>query len=228
MEENKETIYKFDGSAFLNEVEPDKKFFIKIIKKEDKRTIYKEVTIGKVWASGGPTKYYIHAELAKVEKQPYGRVHSFEISEEEYRRFIAYKGDKRRLNLLIKAAAGFLVIKKNPATVIKGIRMTEELAAELTANAAKCNMSFSDYCRTLLQGKTPMVALNQDELSVLEKIVQFRIDVLKFAGAYFNVLRSIPNQQRPNYLVAGESFEFWRNYLRNGLKCLDRLIEKCK
>ena len=53
MEENKETIYKFDGSVFLNEVEPDKKFFIKIIKKEDKRTIYKEVTIGKVWASGG-------------------------------------------------------------------------------------------------------------------------------------------------------------------------------
>ena len=35
-----------------------------------------------------------------------------------------YKGDKRRINLLLKASGGSLVVKKNAATVIKGIRKT--------------------------------------------------------------------------------------------------------
>ena len=106
--------------------------------------------------------------------------------------------------------------------------MTAELAEELTANAAKCNMSFSDYCRTLLQGKTPTVALTPDEMEVMKNIVQYRTDVMKFAGAYFKVLRGIPNNERPHYIVSGESFGFWRSYIQKGLKCLDRLIDKCK
>lgn len=66
----------------------------------------------------------------------------YEITADEYQKFQQYKGDKRRINLLLKASGGSLVVKKNAATVIKGIRMTAELADELTANAAKCNMSF--------------------------------------------------------------------------------------
>ena len=66
------------------------------------------------------------------------------------------------------------------------------------------------------------------EMEVMKNIVQYRTDVMKFAGAYFKVLRGIPNNERPHYIVSGESFGFWRSYIQKGLKCLDRLIDKCK
>ena len=72
------------------------------------------------------------------------------------------------------------------------------------------------------------MALTPDEMEVMKNIVQYRTDVMKFAGAYFKVLRGVPNSERPNYIVAGESFAFWRTYIQKGLKSLDRLIDKCK
>ena len=222
MEEKKETIYRFNGDEALQKASPGKAFYLvtEDVASGKSKKVFMPILVLDVHISGGPERFYIHAFICKKTKNAYQGL-KYEITADEYQKFQQYKGDKRRINLLLKASDGSLVVKKNAATVIKGIRMTAELADELTANAAKCNMSFSDYCRTLLQGKTPTVAL-------MKNIVQYRTDVMKFAGAYFKVLRGVPNSERPNYIVAGESFAFWRTYIQKGLKCLDRLIDKCK
>lgn len=229
MEEKKETIYRFNGDEALQKASPGKAFFLvtEDVASGKTKKVFTPISVLDVHISGGPERFYIHAFICNKTKNAYQGL-KYEITADEYQKFQQYKGDKRRINLLLKASGGFLVVRKNAATVIKGIRMTSELAEELTANAAKCNMSFSDYCRTLLQGKTPTVALTPDEMEVMKNIVQYRTDVMKFAGAYFKVLRNIPNNERPHYIVSGESFGFWRSYIQKGLKCLDRLIDKCK
>lgn len=229
MEEKKETIYRFNGDEALQKASPGKAFFLvtEDVASGKTKKVFTPISVLDVHISGGPERFYIHAFICNKTKNAYQGL-KYEITADEYQKFQQYKGDKRRINLLLKASGGFLVVRKNAATVIKGIRMTSELAEELTANAAKCNMSFSDYCRTLLQGKTPTVALTPDEMEVMKNIVQYRTDVMKFAGAYFKVLRNIPNNERPHYIVSGESFGFWRLYIQKGLKCLDRLIDKCK
>lgn len=229
MEEKKETIYRFNGDEALQKASPGKAFFLvtEDVASGKTKKVFTPISVLDVHISGGPERFYIHAFICNKTKNVYQGL-KYEITADEYQKFQQYKGDKRRINLLLKASGGFLVVRKNAATVIKGIRMTSELAEELTANAAKCNMSFSDYCRTLLQGKTPTVALTPDEMEVMKNIVQYRTDVMKFAGAYFKVLRNIPNNERPHYIVSGESFGFWRSYIQKGLKCLDRLIDKCK
>lgn len=229
MEEKKETIYRFNGDEALQKASPGKAFYLvtEDVASGKSKKVFMPILVLDVHISGGPERFYIHAFICKKTKNAYQGL-KYEITADEYQKFQQYKGDKRRINLLLKASGGSLVVKKNAATVIKGIRMTAELADELTANAAKCNMSFSDYCRTLLQGKTPTVALTPDEMKVMKNIVQYRTDVMKFAGAYFKVLRGVPNSERPNYIVAGESFAFWRTYIQKGLKCLDSLIDKCK
>lgn len=229
MEEKKETIYRFNGDEALQKASPGKAFYLvtEDVASGKNKKVFTPISVAGVHVSGGPDRFYIHAFISNNIRKCWQALR-YEITADEYQKFQQYKGDKRRINLLLKASGGSIVVKKNAATVIKGIRMTAELAEELTANAAKCNMSFSDYCRTLLQGKTPTVALTPDEMEVMKNIVQYRTDVMKFAGAYFKVLRGVPNSERPNYIVAGESFAFWRTYIQKGLKCLDRLIDKCK
>lgn len=229
MEENKETQYQFNGDEALKKSAPDKAFYLvneEVVDVKTKKQI-KQITVGLIHVSGGPARFYIHGFIYDAFKNVF-RMVKYEITEEEYKLFQTYKGDKRRINLFVKASKGEILIKKKFVMRFAGIRMTEELYEELAANAKKCNMTFSDYCRTLLQGKTPTVALTPDEMETMQKIVQFRTDVMKFAGAYSNVLHGVPYQERPNFIVTGASFEFWREYLKKGLKCLDRLIDKCK
>ena len=229
MEENKETQYRFNGDEALKKSAPDKAFYI--VKEEvidgKKKKLSKSISVGMIHASGGPAKFYIHAFIYDTFKEVFKGL-KYEITEEDYKLFQTYKGDKRRINLFVKASKGEVIVKKKSVMRFAGIRMTEDLYEELSANAKQCNMTFSDYCRTLLQGKTPTVALTQNEMATMQQVVQFRTDVMKFAGAYFSVLRGIPNKDRPYFIVTGESFGFWRDYIKKGLICLERLIEKCK
>ena len=221
MEENKETQYRFNGDEALKKSAPDKAFYLaheEVAEGKHKKS-YHTVSVNMIHVSGGPAKFYIHAFVYDTFKKVFKGL-KYEISEEDYKLFQTYKGDKRRINLFVKASKGEVIVKKKS--------VTEDLYEELSANAKQCNMTFSDYCRTLLQGKTPTVALTQNEMATMQQVVQFRTDVMKFAGAYFSVLRGIPNKDRPYFIVTGESFGFWRDYIKKGLICLERLIEKCK
>lgn len=228
MNQDNETRYRFEGKDLLKEVAPDKRFFLRLkLKKEDgsEEIGYEPTTIGKVWASGGPDKFYIHAEV-KMLHDTRIREWKYNISESEYKDFQMNKHSRKRLQLLTKASNGLIVIRKNTASKFVGIRMTEELYEKLSVNAKKCNMSLSDYCREQLAGNKTYAALTDEETKMLDELSKLRLDFLNFRNALLGVLKKIPLEERLHYMIDGESARVWRDHLKQALLLIDDFLEK--
>jgi len=227
MEEQQETIYKFNGSKFLKEVDPEKGFFevSESFMNGQRHKTFAPVTIGKVWVSGD-SKYYLHAEVNSSVNGTY--VTRFEISEKEYKKFQNYKGDKRRLNLFNKVAGGTIVIRKIVATKHIDVRVTPEFYEELEKGAKSCRQSLSDFCRELLKGKIPRAALSEEELVMMKKLIKIRSDVFNFYSALSGAMRGLSKEERLVYLVEGQTTTWYRRYIKNALVYLDSVINKQK
>lgn len=228
MNQDNETRYRFEGKDLLKEVAPDKRFFLRLkLKKEDgaEEIKYEPTTIGKVWASGGPDKFYLHAEVKRL-NETIVREWRYYISESEYKDFQMNKHSRKRLQLLTKASNGLIVIRKNTASKFVGIRMTEELYEKLSVNAKKCNMSLSDYCREQLAGNKTYAALTDEETKMLDELSKLRLDFLNFRNALLGVLKKIPLEERLHYMIDGESARVWRDHLKQALLFIDDFLEK--
>lgn len=228
MEDKKETIYRFQGSAFLKEIEPEKAFFlhVKTLQKDTPSVDdWKRVSVGDVHVSGGPEKYYIHAEIFRQDTGV-SLQRKYEISEDDYRYFQIYKGNKRRLDLLTKAAEGHLAIRKIVASKHIDLRVTPEFYEELSEGAKQCKMSLSDYCREHLKGKKPRAKLTDEELSMMMKMIRIHDDILNFRNALGGYLKGRLPQERVTMLIEGESLTWWRQYIKKSLICLDKFIQK--
>ena len=227
MEEQQETIYRFNGSKFLKEIEPEKGFFevSESFLNGQRHKTFAPVAIGKVWVSGD-SKYYLHAEVNSSVNGAY--VTRFEISEKEYKKFQNYKGDKRRLNLFNKVAGGTIVIRKIVATKHIDVRVTPELYDELEQGAKACKQSLSDFCRELLKGMRPRAALSEEELVMMKKLIKIRSDVFNFYSALSGAMKGMSKEERLVYLVEGQTTTWCRRYIKNALVYLDSVINKQK
>ena len=228
MNQDNETRYRFEGKDLLKEAASDKRFFLRLkLKKEDGSEVieYEPTTLGKVWVSGGPDKFYIHAEVKRL-NDIHVREWRYNISESEYKDFQMNKHSRKRLQLLTKASGGLIVVRKNKASKFVGIRMTEELYEKLSVNAKKCNMSLSDYCREQLAGNKTYAALTDEETKMLDELSKWRLDFLNFRNALIGVLKRIPQEERLGYMINGESAKTWRDHLKQALLFIDDFLEK--
>ena len=104
MEEKKETIYRFNGDEALQKASPGKAFYLvtEDVASGKSKKVFMPILVLDVHISGGPERFYIHAFICKKTKNAYQGL-KYEITADEYQKFQQYKGDKRRINLLLKA-----------------------------------------------------------------------------------------------------------------------------
>lgn len=225
MEKTEETIYRFNGSAFLKRTEPDCCFIERLDGgapgKHD--FFWEPVTVGDIWVTDGPKNYQIHAE---VDGQEGTYELTYIIGPEEYRKFTNYKGDKRRLNLLLKKSRERLRKKKIAATKKIDIRVTREFFEEVSKNAETANMSVSKYCRELLEGKKPRAALSSEEQAMMMEVVKMRADMAHFLGAMNATMKGMTQEERTRYLIEGQAPLWWRKQLKQALVFLDGFINR--
>lgn len=223
MEKYEDTIYKFYGSAFLVEVDPDKKWHEFNAELGES----KPVNVGKVWVSGDKDKQkFLHID---VESELFGSYTlKYEITDKNYTKFCDYKGNKRRLNLVEKIASDKLEIRKVLSTKYINIRVTPELHRRLSEDAKKSGKSLSDYCRELLQGKSLRAALTSEELDMMKHLIQIRSDVQKYFNAIRAYLKGRSWNEVNNIMIEGEEMRWYRKYINQTLRYLDGIINRQK
>lgn len=227
MEQPKETIYRFNGSDWLKANEPDYEFIEKIEVPSDSGDTefsWEPVTVNDIWISDGPHNCQIHVNLEGgwgTDKK------SYIITPEEYRKFKAYKGDKRRINLLLSKSREDLRKRKINADYKIEFRVPRQVAEEIKANAKMANKTVSRYCRELIEGKKPRAALTPEEQSMIMEVVRLRADMARFRGAVIGGMKTVPEKERPYFLINGHHSIWWREKLQKALIFLDEFINKC-
>ena len=226
MEQQKETTYRFNGSDWLKANEPDYEFIEKIEVPSDTEGTefsWEPVTVNEIWISDGPHNCQIHVNLEGgwgTDKK------SYIITPEEYRKFKAYKGDKRRINLLLSKSREDLRKRKINADCRIDFRVPRQVAEDIRTNAKKANKTVSRYCRELIEGKKPRAALSPDEQSMIMEIVRMRSDMEHFRSALNGAMQGMSQEDRASYLVNGQTPFWWRENLRKSLIYLDEFIKK--
>lgn len=228
MDQQKETIYKISGDTFLSQYEPKKEFYLKtdiLTDENEVKKVWMPVTVLEVWVSSGPKYYEIHA---KIDMVPDPVLLEYCITEKQYKKWMSYKGDRRRMGVLLAEAKGDLRLKKIVANKHVDIRMTDSLYRELFDGARKAKMSMSEYCRQQLEGKKPRAALSPDEFEAMMDLTRLRADIQRFSAATTGYLGQLPKEQRLQYIVEGQAMTWWREYIKRALNRIDRLINKEK
>lgn len=226
MEQPKETIYRFNGSDWLKANEPDYEFIEKIEVPSDSggtEFSWEPVTVNEIWISDGPRNCQIHANLEGgwgTDKK------SYIITPEEYRKFKSYKGDKRRINLLLSKSREDLRKRKINADCRIDFRVPRQVAEEIKANAKMANKTVSRYCRELIEGKKPRAALTPEEQSMIMEVVRLRADMARFRGAVIGGMKKVSEEERPYFLINGQHSKWWREKLQKALIFLDEFINK--
>lgn len=226
MEQQKETIYRFNGSDWLKANEPDYEFIEKIEVPSDSGDTefsWEPVTVNDIWISDGPRNCQIHVNLEGgwgTDKK------SYIITPEEYRKFKAYKGDKRRINLLLSKSREDLRKRKINADYKIEFRVPRQVAEEIKANAKKANKTVSRYCRELIEGKKPRAALSPEEQSMMMEVVRLRSDMLHFYDGISGAMKGMSDEQRITFLINGQPPKWWRESLRRALIFFDEFIRK--
>lgn len=227
MEQPKETIYRFNGSDWLKANEPDYEFVEKIEVPSDSgepEFSWEPVIVNDIWISDGPHNCQIHANLEGgwgTDKK------SYIITPEEYRKFKAYKGDKRRINLLLSKSREDLRKRKINADYKIEFRVPRQVAEEIKANAKMANKTVSRYCRELIEGKKPRAALSPEEQAMIMEVVRLRADMARFRGAVIGGMKKVSEEERPYFLINGQHSKWWREKLQKALIFLDEFINKC-
>lgn len=226
MEQQKETIYRFNGSDWLKANEPDYEFIEKIEVPSDSGDTefsWEPVTVNDIWISDGPHNCQIHANLEGgwgTDKK------SYIITPEEYRKFKSYKGDKRRINLLLSKSREDLRKRKINADCRIDFRVPRQVAEEIKANAKMANKTVSRYCRELIEGKKPRAALSPEEQAMIMEVVRLRADMARFRGAVIGGMKKVSEEERPYFLINGQHSKWWREKLQKALIFLDEFINK--
>lgn len=229
--EDKETRYKVDGSDLLNNLEPDKGFYFKYRSKDDtsKKYCYEPIKLGLIWVSGGPDKFMIHVKLQR--KQLNGvdssvREFRYEISEEDYKKFQLNKKGKFRLALLTKASDGLIVTRKETATMRIDMRVRPKVYKELAANAEKCKMTVTEYCRTVCENGKVVAAFSDNEIELMTKISQLSSQLSHYSTAMKNgFFRNMSPQERLHFLGTAESLDEYRKEIRQVITYLHKFVK---
>ena len=219
----KDTICRFNVEAFINKNEPDKCFYeLNVVtdEKNQKKDVWNPITVGNVWITDGPKEFQIHITISGREEKPL----VFPISEEQYKKFQSYKGDKRRLNLIAKATKGKLSYRNMRKSEMLVVRMTPYRMRKFEEAADRSNLSTSAYARQLLEGKEPKAALTDKEAADMQELVKLRADMLYFYDAVKGELAKIPRDQRTSFIVLGMPYQQFRDYIRAALIKLDKMI----
>lgn len=228
MEQDKETIYKISGVDFLAKYEPNKEFLAKVIvydENRNKKNCWMPITVHSIWVTDGPNNYQIHADIVN-ESETMEKVYI--ITQKQYEKWKAYKGDKGRIKILLDESKGELRLKKIVSSKHVDIRMTDNLYRELSEGAKAADQSLSEYCRDLLEGKTPRAALTPEEFDAIMDLTKLRTDIQRFKAALGGRLGQMTKEERLQYLVEGQSVIWWRKYIKQALDRLDMLINREK
>lgn len=228
MEQNTETIYKISGIDFLAEYEPDKEFLSKVIIYDENRNekiCWVPTSVRSIWVTDGPNNYQIHAEIMNEYESD---VKVYILTKKQYDRWKAYKGNRRRINVLLEVSKGDLRLKKIVANKHVDIRMTDNLYRELSEGAKTAGKSVSEYCRELLEGKKPRAALTPEEFDAIMDLTKLRTDIQRFKAALGGRLGQMTKEERLQYLIEGQGMAWWRKYIKQALDRLDLLINREK
>ncbi len=224
--EQKETRYKVNGSALIEAVEPGKCFFYKRINSvsdESKKYSFEAIQVLDMTISGGPERFYLHANILERGATCLQR-QSYEISEEDYKKFQQRKAHRFRLDLLTKASGGLIVRRKLVASKHIDIRVTPALYEQLEREAEKCKMSISEYCRQHLEGKKPVAAFSEKERNMLENISRFSSDLVHFKSALeHSFFKSMSTEERIRFLGTSEELYRYRKLINMAVNEINKL-----
>ncbi len=219
-----DTIYRFNADSFIKQNEPDKSFYESVVIPVDEnndKIEWHPVTIGTVWITAGPKECQIHIPVT-------GNFENYTldlpITDEQYKKFQKYKGDKRRLNLVAKVSKGKLKFRNLNKTEMLVVRMNPHQMNLFSRDATLCGLSNSDYARKLLEGKRPRAAFTEEEKAMIENLIKLRSDMLNFYNATKGELAKIPRENRTAFIVLGMPYARFRDYIRAALIMLDKMI----
>lgn len=228
MEQVTETIYQFNADAYLKSIDPELHFYERIEKFIDgghSEMVWEKISVGKVWITTGPKNCQIHADIDSLGLED---VLTKEITPVQYRKFLNYKGDKRRLNMFLDLWKGQVWMRREKATKHVDIRVTPDLYNELEEAAKTCSKNLSNYCRDILKGKVPKAALSDEEKKLVNELVAIRNDIVHFRNALTGHLAGMPKQQRLSILIEGKSLSWYRENIVRSLAILNRFVDNIK
>lgn len=208
-----ETIYKVNGDDFLKKHHPEKSFFLK---KQD--GIWHPVSVGKIWVSNFNKVFKICALVDSVR-------HTYEISEEQWKKWLKLKSDNKRMSVLIDAADD-LKIRKIPASKHIDLRVRKDFYDKIAADAEICKLPISVYCRYLLEGSQPKAAFTDEEKENIIALVNFQQNLKNYANAMKAVSYKIPAEQRPFWIIEGVAYTEYRRIIKETLLYIDKVINK--
>jgi len=224
---NRDTIYRFNAEAFIEENDLDKTFYEKVTSTNDKgkeEVSWEPVTVGTVWITDGPKEYQIHIPVSGENDH----ILVLPITKKQYDQFKADNGEKRRLNLVAKLSKGKLRFRKIRKSEMLVIRMSKKRINKLIEDAALCNLSTSAYARKILEGYRPRKALSEQEAADIRELVKMRADMINFYSATKGVLKNIPREKRAEFIVLGNAYQQFRVYIQKVLKKFDQIINREK
>lgn len=225
---NEETRYKVNGQALLEALEPEKGFFYKRLNKDksiSKKYVFEAIEIMDITVSGGPTKFYIHAMIVGS-SEAYLKRDSFEISEEDYKKFQLSKKGMFRLTLLTKASNGLIVIRKETASMRIDMRVRPKVYKELVSKADKCKMTVTEYCRTICEDGKVVAAFSDKDIELMTNISQLSSQLSHYANAMKNgFFRNMSPQERLHFLGTAESLEEYRKEIRQVVTYLHKFVK---
>lgn len=224
MVKQKESIFRFNGSDFLKKYEP-KSCFIERLEEKGKAPQWVLTTVGDIWISSGPKDCQIHAMIGC---KAGGHELRYEITKEDYNKFIASKGEKSRIRLLLQKSRNDLRKKKITADRRLTIRIRTEVYDELSKNAALSKKTMAKYAREILEGKQPIAALSEEEKAMMKEVANMRKEFIRMESALIGFLKGKSKEERLTYLVQGRTFDWWRIHLVKALNYIDGVIDKHK
>lgn len=223
----KDTIYRFNVESYIEDKKLDKTFYLKSLTPIDldhNKDIWVPVTVGTVWITDGPKDFQIHIPILDEDEETL----VFTITKKQYEMFKSNVGDKRRLNIIAKAAKEKLRFRKIKKSEMLVVRMSRKRMQKITEDAELCNLSLSAYARNVLEGYKPRKALSEQEAADIQELVKMRKDMLNFYSATKGVLASIPREQRAEYIVLGTPYQQFRKYIQEVLMKFDSIINREK
>lgn len=229
---DKMSKYSFNGSSTLTELREEYQFCERHFD-VDNIPIYFPVDVGEVRVI-----YERPEEGEDIKKPPFihmtvncnGEVTGeysldYPISKKDFLSFVDEKSDdKGRMSLLLKYSKGDLHVRKIEGTRFT-LRLDKNLMSQLDRDAEACKMSTSAYVRKLLHGKRPRKAVTGEELEIMQDFVLVYRQYVNFWNALQGFLKGMTPEQKLNYMIEGNAYRVWREFLIKGLPIMKRLID---
>lgn len=228
MEQNTETIYQFNADAYLKTIDPELHFYERVerfIDAEHSEIVWEKISVRKVWVTTGPKNCQIHAEIDSLSLEDFL---TKEITPVQYRKFLNYKGEKRRLNMFLDLWKGQVWMRREKATKHIDLRVSPEFYEVLSKGAKASKKNLSNYCRDILKGKVPKAALSDEETKLILELVGLRNDIVHFRNALTGYLSGMSKEQRLSLLIEGKSLSWYRENIVRSLTVLNRFIDNAK